>query len=107
MPPFGVVAVKFVFTAVQAAQRYLQLQEVELRDATGGLLPVQSAENLAGASPNAQTASRVIDGDRLTKSSKWIDSSMLESGSSVLVLHLARPQPVATYDLWTANDNPR
>ena len=101
------MAVKFVFTAVQATQRYLQLQEVELRDAAGGLLPVQSAENPGGVSPNAQTPSRAIDGDTSSKASKWLDSSMADSGSSTLILHLARPQLVARYDLWTANDNPR
>ena len=86
------MAVKFVFTAVQATQRYLQLQEVELRDAAGGLLPVQSAENPGGVSPNAQTPSRAIDGDTSSKASKWLDSSMADSGISTLILHLARPQ---------------
>ena len=51
------MAIKFVFTAVQAAQRYLQLQEVELRDAAGGLVPVQGADNPGGVSPlSSQTA---------------------------------------------------
>ena len=103
----GAVAIKFVFTAVQAAQRYLQLQEVELRDAAGGLVPVQGADNPGGVSPNSQMPSRAIDGDTSSKASKWLDSSMSDSGSSTLLLHLARPQLVASYDLWTANDNPR
>ena len=102
----GAVTVKFVFTAAKA-ERYLQLQEVELRDVAGGLVPVQSADNPGGVSPNAQTPSRAIDGDTSSKSSKWLDSSMSDSGSSTLLLHLTRPQLIASYDLWTANDNPR
>ena len=98
-------AIKFVFTEVGETGQDLQLLEVELFG-PDAQLAVSSATNPGGSSINGQDASKVIDGNKVDKWSKWLDANFHTLGNSTLVLELGTPQLVTAYELWTANDNP-
>ena len=101
--------VRFVFTATRKlngkAADEVQLQEVVLRAIGGEAIIVERATNPGGASPPGQGASMVID----KGGSKWIDLNLASRRESVLELSLAASvvDRVASYELFTGNDNGR
>lgn len=108
---------RFLFTRVRGSdgqQRVdgLQLAEVKLFSAHGELLPVTVALNPNGERPyRHQSAPAAVDGSLLTK---WFDANLVtsEAGAvtsvSKLVLALGPgANALASYQFFSANDNPR
>eukprot|EP00965_Chrysotila_dentata_P031963 1065333-Pleurochrysis_carterae.AAC.1 len=103
--------VRFIFTATSLDGKGVQLQEVHLFgvNAAGSpvVLDIIAAENPNGASaPGAEISEgpgQVIDGNVETPGSKWLDLNMATRGNSTLVLTLAEPAVVVSYEFYTAN----
>ena len=101
---------RFVFTGLRLAGHQvrdgMQLSEITLYAADDSEIQVVTSLNPGGQQPSArQGPSAACDGSLATK---WFDSSLKESGSVKLLLQVAPGAlPVASYGLFTANDNPR
>lgn len=82
----------------------LQISELELRDATGARISVQTASNPGGSSPanGAQDAILAFDGSTATK---WIDLDFDTNKHSIL--RVTPEGNVASYEVFTADDNQR
>ena len=98
---------KFSFSSVRYSGKALQFQEIKLYDWNGSSILIESATNPQGDSPHVHPPANVIDGViRGRRGSKWLDMGMENTGSSTLLLTLEKSGPVASYEMWTANDNP-
>ena len=84
----------------------IQLSEIKLFDAANQPIAVSLALNPNGERPvHHQAAPAAVDGSLQTK---WFDASIVSRGESRVVLMVQSSAPaVASYQLFTANDNPR
>lgn len=98
---------RFVFSGVRSAGKPLQLQEIVLRSSSGALLLPQAVTNPLGSSPPSQQVVDLFDQNLEAPSSKWLDLNFpLALNSTVeIILRPGSPAP-ASYELFTANDNP-
>ena len=108
-PPSGSVYF-LTFTAVRGGLDVseLQLAEVMLYGVGGEPLSVVEASNPGGVPFTWwEHAPSAVDGDLATK---WLDMNITKGGgrqSSTLLLSLASATPVGSYDLYTANHEPK
>ena len=101
-------ALRFTFTEVLERGRELQIQELQLFSADRDRPPIAIASiaNPGGESPPRQGVRKLIDGDVVSRHSKFLDAAMARRGVSVIEIGFDSPQLVVAYQLWTANDNP-
>ena len=80
------------------------ISELQLRDAAGNPITVQDASNPGGSSPpnGAQDAMLAFDGSTVTK---WTDLDFDTNKHSIL--RVVPEGNVASYEVFTANDNQR
>ena len=99
-----------------AMTKQLQLSGIKLYGSDGEIA-ILAATNPEGSSPKQRGAANLIDGD---SSTKWLDENLrpqswlgrvtnppAEAIWSILRLELAQPTQVLSYELLTANDNPK
>ena len=85
----------------------MQLAEIKLYGVGGAEISVLEISNPGGIPGNSwETAASAVDGNLATK---WLDLNITKPNGqqqAFLLLLLAAAQPVASYDLFTANQHP-
>lgn len=69
-------------------------------------VPELRCYSVSAISPPRQNALKLVDGDTLSPSSKFVDRQMAIAGRSTVEIFLAAPTRIESYTFWTANDNP-
>ena len=97
-------AYSFVFTGVRGPNADgIALSEIGLFDAAGATIAVVDATN-PGGDNYGNSPSKLVDGNT---DGKWYDYEFSVSGQSVVVLSLATPAVVASYQMTSAKDVPK
>ena len=98
---------RFTFSAIRFTDPVvdgIQLSQLSLYGPTGEALAVSSATNPGGVNHPNQRANNLVDGNVATK---WFDGGFNVTTNSVLLVTLASPSLLTTYELTTASDVPR
>ena len=103
-PPFGPLkAYELSILATRGAATVVQLSDVVLYDTAGSTLTIYTSQS-PGHSPEypQQNAFAVSDG---STSTKWVYDTASDGAPARLILSVSATASVASYELFTANDN--
>eukprot|EP00908_Phaeocystis_cordata_P026001 Transcript_848.p1 GENE.Transcript_848~~Transcript_848.p1 ORF type:complete len:571 (+),score=5.76 Transcript_848:266-1978(+) len=101
---------RFVFTNLRdgVGNTEIQVQELRLFGVDGAQLSILSISNPGGSSPGSQGPGNLVDGDIVSKQSKWLDFNMAcGAGNCTSTLLVETTAETASYELIKAHDAPK